>query len=89
VAIRDPKILLPGTLDPKWPQSTEWFERRIAEFTLQTKLVCFRNELGEWCVEASVWDAWETEIVEYFIHNTYGGPEIEAFVQMHVLGNGR
>lgn len=71
-------------------ESEEWVERKIGEFTLQTKLPCFHNETtGEWFVSSHHWDAWDTDLVAYFISKGYTSPEIDAFIQEHALGGGQ
>ena len=87
MALSHPTLLPPGTLAPGAAiQRTEWFERKIGDFTLQAKIPCFHDEgADEWFVESSRWVQWEEEIVVYFIHNGYSGPEIDAFIKNHAL----
>lgn len=44
---------------------------------------------GEWFVTAEAWDAWDIELVTYFIKNGHTGPGIDAFIRAHALSAGR
>jgi len=89
MALSNPRFLHPGAVDPKMTTKGQWFEIKLDEFTLQKQLPCYFLQ-DEWWVETVVWDAWEQELVGYFIHNGYSGPEIEAFIRSHALsGTGK
>ena len=87
---RDPTLIPPGTTPSRdTVDKEEWFERKVGEFTLQMKLPCFHDAAtDEWFVDYAHWTKWEDELVMYFIHNGYRGPEIDAFIKNHALAGG-
>jgi hypothetical protein len=87
VAVRDPHII-PFREDstPRGVRTHEWFEIRLDEFKVQKRLPCYRDTKGEFWVESQAWYEWSHDLVEYFIHNGYKGPEIDAFIKDHALG---
>jgi len=90
MVLRDPTFLGPhAPLPGGMVEHEEWFERKIGEFTLQTKLPCFRSETGEWFVTTDAWDAWDVELVTYFIRNGHKGPGVDAFIRAHALSSGQ
>lgn len=90
MAFRDPIILRPGMGPPEdFSHSSEWFERKVGEFTLQTKLDSYLGvATGRMYVKSEDWTAWSDEIVRYFIEKGFRGPEIDGFIREHTLGTG-
>lgn len=87
MAIRNPTIIFSGMDAPPGARECEaWFERKVGEFTMQAKLLCFHDETTDThFVGGVIWDEWEIEIVRFFISNGHSNPEIDAFIQSHVL----
>ena len=87
MASQNPTIIFSGMdAPPGARQCEEWFERKVGEFMMQAKLPCFYDETTDtYFVRGATWDEWEVELVRYFISNGHSNPEIDAFIQSHVL----
>lgn len=80
-----PPLILETEVPENWPRTTRWCEIRLDEFTIQKQLKAVQDPKDGSYVLAGAWEAWQQELVTYFIQQGYTGAEIDEFILGHAL----
>ena len=83
--MKTPDLILETDVPEDWPRTMHWCEMKLDEFTIQKQLEAAEDPNNGLYVLAGAWEAWQQELVAYFIQQGYAGTEIDVFILRHAL----